>query len=55
MKEKGFEDCFFKKALLGAKVKLRGSGYGYKTDAQSTGNECFQLIVFYYVFVDIYS
>lgn len=26
-----------------------------KTDAPSTGNECFQLIVFYYVFVDIYS
>lgn len=26
-----------------------------KTDAQSTGNEWFQLVVFYYVFVDIYS
>lgn len=26
-----------------------------KTDAQSTGNEWFQLLVFYYVFVDIYS
>lgn len=30
LKEKGFEVCFFKEALLGAKVKLRGSGYGYK-------------------------
>lgn len=30
MKEKVIEDYFFKKALLGAKVKLEGSGYGYQ-------------------------
>lgn len=58
LKEKGFEDCFFKKALLGAKVKLRGSGYGYRGQNRCPKHwewvlsvDCVLLCVCWYLFL----
>lgn len=58
LKKKIIEDCFLKEALLGVKVKLGGSGYGYQ--GQNRCPEHWELVVSVdyvlpYAFVDIYS